>query len=260
MRELDGRVAVVTGAGSGIGRSLAGRFTVEGMHVVLADVEEAALRAEVLAVPTDVTSRESVARLAERAFGRFGAVHVLCNNAGIAVAGSLVGADPADWQRAMAINFWGVVHGLDAFLPRMLAEGRGGHVVNTASMAGLLTPPLGGPYSVTKHGVVALSEALAQDLALRRARIGVSVLCPGFVATRLADSAPGADALVRALVGGGRPAEEIADRTVRAIRQGEFYVLTHPGMAPAIRRRAARIAAGTAPAPLSLRRSRAGSR
>src|SRR5205085_2676556 len=139
-----------------------------------------------------------------------------------------------------------------AFVPRMLAQPGRAHIVNTASMAGLVTSPSSGPYSATKHAVVALSEALAQDLSLRRARVEVSVLCPGWVATRFADSI--ADPMVRAMVGRGRPPEEIADRTVRAVRNGELYVLTHPEMAPAILRRAERIVAGSGPKPRRFRR------
>ena len=135
----------------------------------------------------------------------------------------------------------------------MIAQGGPAHVVNTASMAGLVTPPLSGAYSVTKHAVVALSESLAQDLSLRGARVGVSVLCPGWVATRLLESARGGDPVLRALVAHGRPAEEIADRTVRAVRSGEFYVLTHAEMAQAVLRRAEDIVAGRAPKAIRLR-------
>ena len=143
-----GRVAVVTGGAGGIGLAMARAFALRGARIVLADVDAPALAraeqelaaagAEALGVVADVTRRESVAALADAAFGRFGAVHLLCNNAGIAVAGPLVGADAGDWRKAMDVNFWGVVHGIDAFLPRMIAQRRGGHVVNTASMAGLV--------------------------------------------------------------------------------------------------------------------------
>ena len=167
----------------------------------------------------------------------------------------------ARWQRVVAVNLWGAIHGCLAFVPRMLAQRGAAHVVNTASMAGLVTPPLAGPYAVSKHGVVALSEALVQDLSLRGARIGVSVLCPGWVATRLAESARGADAVVRSLIAHGIAPEAVAEQTVRAVREDRFYVLTHAEMVPAVRRRAEEIVSGRAPAAPSLRRrsrSRAG--
>ncbi len=268
MRTLRGKTAVITGAASGIGRALARRLAAERMRLVLADVDAKGLRQvasdlpDALPVRADVSRMSDVQALAAAAWKRCGAVHLLFNNAGVADYGAVWEVPLRRWRRIVGVNLWGAVHGCLAFLPRMIAQAAPGHVVNTASMAGLLTPPLAGPYSVTKHSVVALSEALVQDLSLRRARIGVSVLCPGWVSTRLAESAPGADAVVRALVSGGRSPEEIADRTVRAIRSGEFYVLTHPEMAPAVRRRTAQILAGKAPArlPFRLRRSRAASR
>src|SRR2546422_3726071 len=187
-----------------------------------------------LAVPTDVSRMRDVEMLAAKAYARFGRVHLLCNNAGVAEYGAVWEVSLRRWQRVLGVNLWGTVHGCLAFVPRMIAQGESAHIVNTASMAGLVTPPLAGAYSVSKHAVVALSEALVQDLALRRARIGVSVLCPGWVATRLAQSAPGADAVLRSLIAHGQRPEAVAERAVRAIRSGEFYVLTHPEMAPAV--------------------------
>jgi NAD(P)-dependent dehydrogenase (short-subunit alcohol dehydrogenase family) len=252
------RVAVVTGGGGGIGLALARAFAERGSALVLADVDPVALErgeaelaargAEVLAVRTDVTRRESVAALADRAFERFGAVHVLCNNAGIAVAGPLVGADPADWQAAMAINFWGVVHGVDAFLPRMLAQGQGGHVVNTASMAGLVGMDQLGIYCATKFAVVGLTESLHRELAPRG--IGVSVLCPMVVATNITENSArllgrgspygGAGAPKIELRGGVITAEEVARRVVQAIETRSLYVFTHPEQREILRRRARR--------------------
>jgi NAD(P)-dependent dehydrogenase (short-subunit alcohol dehydrogenase family) len=259
---------VITGAASGIGRALAQRLAREGMRLALADVDVKRLRQVASALPgalavrTDVSRMADVQALAAKAYARFGAVHLLCNNAGVAEYGPVWEVPLRRWRRVLATNLWGAIHGCLVFVPRMLAQGEPAHVVNTASMAGLVTPPLAGAYSVSKHAVVALSEALAQDLSLRKARIEVSVLCPGWVATRLADSATRVDPVVRALLSGGRPAEEIADRAVRAVRSGEFYVLTHPEMAKAVRRRAEEIVAGRAPrAPslsLSSRRSREG--
>src|SRR5262249_10729230 len=238
------------------------------MRLVLADVNRrrlAEVAAEIpgsLPIRADVSRAREVQSLAPKAYARFGAVHLLCNNAGVAEYGALWEVPLARWRRVVGVNLWGVIHGCLAFLPRMIAQGDPGHVLNTASMAGLVTPPMGGAYSVTKHAVVALSESLAQDLALRQTRIGVSVLCPGWVATRLLQSAPGTDPLIRALVAQGASPDAIADRAVRAVRSGEFYVLTHPEMAPAVRRRAEEILAGRAPAAATFRgkRSRAASR
>ncbi len=266
MRTLRGKTAVITGAASGIGRALAERLARERMRLVLADVDGRRLRQVAAALPGSLAVRADVSRmrdvqaLAAKAYARFGAVHLLCNNAGIAGHGAVWEVPLRGWQRIVAVNLWGAIHGCLAFLPRMIAQGGSAHVVNTASMAGLVTPPLSGAYSVTKHAVVALSEALAQDLSVRRTRIGVSVLCPGWVATRLLESARGADPVLQALVARGRRAEEIADRTVNAVRSGEFYVLTHPEMAPAVLRRAQDIVAGRAPkaTPFSLPRSRGG--
>ena len=268
MRSLRGKTAVVTGAASGIGRALAERLARERMHLVLADIDGRGLRdlartiPGAIAVRADVSRMSDVESLASKAYARFGAVHLLCNNAGVAEYGAVWEVPVRRWRRVIGANLWGAVHGCLAFVPRMIAQGESAHIVNTASMAGLVTPPFAGAYSVSKHAVVALSEALVQDLALRRARIGVSVLCPGWVATRLAQSAPGADAVLRSLIAQGQRPEAVAERAVRAIRSGEFYVLTHPEMAPAVQRRAEAILAGRVPAAPALRppRSRAASR
>jgi NAD(P)-dependent dehydrogenase (short-subunit alcohol dehydrogenase family) len=260
VRSLRGKTAVVTGAASGIGRALAHRLAREGMRLVLADIDQEKLRevaGEIrgaLPVRTDVSRMAQVELLAAKAYARFGAVHLLCNNAGVAEYGPLWELPLPRWQRVIGVNLWGAIHGCLAFVPRMLAQGGAAHVVNTASMAGLVTPPLAAAYSVSKHGVVALSEALVQDLSLRGARIGVSVLCPGWVATRLVHSARGAGAIVRSLIAHGIPPEAVAEQTVRAVRENRFYVLTHPQMAPAVRRRAEEILEGRAPAPRPLRR------
>jgi NAD(P)-dependent dehydrogenase (short-subunit alcohol dehydrogenase family) len=235
------------------------------MRLVLADVDLPRLRAVAAEIPgslalrTDVSRFADVETLAEKAYARFGAVHLLCNNAGIADGGPIWEVPLPRFQRVLAVNLWGVIHGCRAFVPRMLGQGEPGHVLNTASMAGLVTPPLAGAYSVSKQGVVALSEALVQDLAHRGASIGVSVLCPGWVATRLLASLPAVDPVVRALVAHGLSPEVVADQAVRAVRDGRFYVLTHPAMAEAIEARAERILAGRAPGGPALkprRRSR----
>src|SRR5207247_143348 len=187
----------VTGGGSGIGRGLALAFAREGARVVLADVDESAmdgvareargLGVEALAVRTDVSELVSVQALAERAWQAFGGVHVLCNNAGVALWGGLERATHRDWQWAMGVNLWGVIHGVETFVPRMIAAGEPGHVVNTASMAGLIASQGLGVYNTTKYAVVGLSETLAKDL--KPYRIGVSVLCPMGVATQIRESA-----------------------------------------------------------------------
>lgn len=257
------RVAVVTGGGSGIGAAMATAFAARGATLVLADVDPAALAqtaatleaagATVLAVPTDVGDRAQVDALAAAAVERFGAVHVVCNNAGIAVAGPLADATAADWEYTMRVNFWGVVHGVSAFVPRLIAQGQGGHVVNTASMAGLVGMEWLGVYCASKFAVVGLTEALQREL--RPHGIGVSVLCPMIVQTAITansirnrpaalrnpgtqDLMPEADA--PPLAGGIIPVDEVSRRVVRAIDRGDFYVLTHPEQRDILRRRAAR--------------------
>lgn len=260
MRSLRGKTAVVTGAASGIGKALALRLAREGMRLVLADVDARRLREVASALPGALPVRADVARmadveaLADRAWARFGSVDLLVNNAGIAEVGPLWEVPLARWRRVLGVNLWGAIHGCLAFVPRMLAQGTVGHVLNTASMAGLVTPAGSAAYSVGKHGVVALSEALAQDLALRRARIGVSVLCPGWVSTGIFDAVPGAGPGLRALVARGQSPDAVAEQAVRAVREGRLYVLTDPRMGKAVLQRAQAIA----PAPA--RRVRAKSR
>jgi len=262
------RVAVVTGGASGIGDALARAFAARGASLVLADLDEEGLsRAErrhadaghpVLAVPTDVTRRAALEALAEATLRRFGAVHLLCNNAGIATFGDMAKVPAEDWEFTMGVNFWGVVHGVQAFVPRMVAQAQGGHVVNTASMAGLVGMRWLGVYCASKFAVVGLSEALHRELEPHD--IGVSVLCPMVVDTPIAENsqrmrpaalrpepaAPGAS-------GGGSPppagsmqggvvtADAVAARVVAAIEGRQLYVLTHPEQREILRRRAARL-------------------
>lgn len=242
---------MVTGAASGIGLALARRFGAEGMRVVLADVEaeplraaEAALRdagVDACAVRTDVARAESVEALARRTLEAFGSVHVVCNNAGVFAGGLSWEVPLADWEWVLGVNLWGVIHGMRSFLPLLHAHGEEAHVVNTASMAGLVTNPFAAPYTVSKHAVVALSETLYHELTLRRSPVGVSVLCPEAVATRIGASERNRDAgaarapetaeqafvreaLTRSVAGGVAP-EAMAERVVAAIRDRRFYVL-----------------------------------
>jgi NAD(P)-dependent dehydrogenase (short-subunit alcohol dehydrogenase family) len=255
MRELGGRVAVVTGAASGIGLALAQRLGAEGMRVVLADVEEPALEGaareltaagvECRAVATDVSRAEAVERLAEATLDHFGAVHVVCNNAGVfGAAGAAWEVAREEFEWVLSVNLWGVIHGVQSFVPRLLAGGEEGHVVNTASMAGVTSLPFAAAYVASKHAVLALSECLYHELRARGARIGVSALCPEGVATRIdraernrpaprgpAPRAVPAEAeLVRRAIAQavrhGTPPATIAARTVEAIREGRFYVLS----------------------------------
>jgi len=244
-----GKVAVVTGAGSGIGRALAERFARSGLNIVLADVQAdalekaagdvAALGVETLAVPTDVTVEADVQALAAAALERFGAVHIVCNNAG--VAGK---ADPwfgplSSWQWVMGVNFWGVVHGIRAFLPHLL---EGGHIVNTASIAGLL-PGFTPSYNASKHAVVAITEDLYNDMQTAGLPVGVSVLCPGWVRTAIFEAdrnwpaalgevpEQGMTAVIghhfeRAIDEGATPAA-VADAVADAVTAGRFWVIPH---------------------------------
>jgi NAD(P)-dependent dehydrogenase (short-subunit alcohol dehydrogenase family) len=246
---------VVTGGASGIGRALALTFAREGARVVLGDRDEAgmaevaaAVRArggEVLAVPTDVSELAQVQALAERAYAAFGAVHVLCNNAGVAVWGGLETATHRDWQWVLGINLWGVIHGVEAFVPRMIAQKAPAHIVNTASMAGLIASQGLGVYNTSKYAVVGLSETLAKDL--RPHGIGVSVLCPMGVDTRinasernrpaaLRNDAPSGEAAVQ-LIGRTLAPETVAEMVLAAVRDNRLYVITHDEGLEPLRRR-----------------------
>jgi NAD(P)-dependent dehydrogenase (short-subunit alcohol dehydrogenase family) len=265
MKEFKDKVAVVTGAASGIGFAMADRFASVGMKVVLADIEQPELDkarmqleakgAPVIAVHTDVARAEAVEALAERAYSEYGAVHIVCNNAGVSLGGLTWEHSVADWQWVLGVNLWGVIHGVRSFVPRMLDGGEEGHVVNTASVAGLISSPYISAYQVTKHAVVTLSESLRMELEISASKLSASVLCPGFVATRIADAArnrphaPGVDDaqvsapqqmirdLARQQVADGIKPGDVAELVLEAVRADRFYVLTHRRYEKLIRRR-----------------------
>lgn len=267
MKDFKDRVAVVTGAASGIGKGLAERCVHEGMKVVLADIEtdtllsvERDLRGEgdVIAVRTDVSRLADIEHLADLAYDRFGSVDLLCNNAGVGAGGKTWECTEKDWAWTLGVNLWGVIHAINIFVPRMLAQDTDAHIVNTASIEGLWARPRHAPYQVSKHGVVNLSEVLYQDLKFEGSRIGVSVLCPGAVDTRIVDSwrnrpddfrndgpppAP-LDETTKARIQrlrdsfrqGMTPAE-CAEKVFQAIRSESLYVLTHPQLKTYVRER-----------------------
>ena len=275
MREFSGRVAVVTGAASGIGRALAVEAARRGMRVALADVDETGLEetrrqvvaqgATALARRTDVSREEDVALLADAAQRELGGTHLLFNNAGVLVGGCVWERTADDWKWVLGVNVWGVIHGVRVFVPRMLAAGEPGHVVNTASVGGLLTGPFLSPYVVSKHAVVALSEALHYELIARGAKVGASVLCPGAVRTgiwrseriRPADLAQthapsGADERsfldgMTASIDAGIDAEKIAPGIFDAVAAGRFWILPDPSFLPLIKQRFDGMLAGTNP-------------
>ena len=273
MEDLQGKVAVITGGASGIGRAVAERAAAEGMKIVLGDIEEgplaravddlAAAGAEAIGVRTDVADRASVEALRDRALDRFGAVHLVHNNAGIGLGGPIWEVTEEDWRWILGVNLWGVIHGVATFTPLLLEQGEG-HIVNTASVAGLIVAPFLGPYNATKQAVVAMTETLFKDLQTIAAPVGVSVLCPGFVQTRIAESdrnrpewAPDRDTMgaaevqgvVQNLVDGGIAPATVADRVIDAVRTNTFYILTHPELDIAITTRFDDIVQGRAPSP-----------
>jgi NAD(P)-dependent dehydrogenase (short-subunit alcohol dehydrogenase family) len=261
MREFKNKVAVVTGAASGIGLALAQKCAAEGMRVVLADVEAGALDqaarsmadATILPYKVDVSDPDAVETMAEAVYKQFRAVNLLFNNAGVAPDPKPSWAQSLDtWKWLIGVNFCGVIHGLRSFVPRMLAGGQEGHIVNTASVAGLSSGAMISPYFATKHAVVALSESLSLELQMAQANIGASVLCPAFVKTKIGESQrnrPGADAansapvssefaaMVRALIETGVPPDSIAEKVFEAIQANQFWILTRPDYDPIIKGR-----------------------
>ena len=261
MKMLEGRIAAVTGAASGLGRAMALAFAGEGMHAALADIDEPGLKSTLnevqgrgvraFAMRVDVSRYQEVESFCSKAIAQFGATHVVCNNAGVSPLGAVWENTLADWQWILGVNLWGVIHGVRAFVPGLLAQGEG-HVVNTASVAGLISPPGMGAYNVTKHAVVALSESLYHDLRLRGSPVGVSVLCPAYVPTGIADcernrprellnpaKKPSKEEamLKKAVASGKLSADDVARAVVAAVKEERFYVLTHPRIKGAIRAR-----------------------
>jgi len=257
MKDFQNKVAVITGGASGLGRAMAERFAKDGMRIVLADVEPEALAkaesemkaagAKVIGVRTDVSKAADVEALAQKTIAAFGGVHLVANNAGVAPLGSAWENSVADWEWTLGVNLWGVIHGVRVFTPIMLAQGGEAHIINTASVSGLISPPASAMYNVTKHAVVTLTETLYHDLALERSSIGCSVLCPAYVPTGIIDSernrpAPlqnpaqektaeqqAREAMLRKAVTSGKlSAAEVAQKVFEAVRDGRFYILTHP--------------------------------
>jgi NAD(P)-dependent dehydrogenase (short-subunit alcohol dehydrogenase family) len=255
MKDLTGRVAVVTGAASGIGLATATRFAREGMKVAMADIEEQPLQDavrtlqgaghEVIGVRTDVAKWEAVQNLAEATIDAFGGVHVLHNNAGVVVSGPVSELSLADWEWVLGVDLWSVIYGIKAFLPLIKRSGEG-HVVNTASTAGLQSSPSIGPYNVAKFGVVAITETLRLELEAEKSPVSASVLCPGAINTQIVNSKRNREAesarqhegsaaermfeerAGRLLVEHGKDPSEVADMIVNAIVEDEFWILTHP--------------------------------
>jgi NAD(P)-dependent dehydrogenase (short-subunit alcohol dehydrogenase family) len=259
--ELSGKVAVVTGGASGIGKGIATQLAAEGMRVIIADIERDALdktAGEIGAVgmPVDVSDLDSVQALARAAQDLYGTVHVVCNNAGIGPMAAIKDLTMDDWNWILGVNLYGVIHGVHTFLPILRSNRDGGWIVNTASMAGLVASPRLGSYAVAKYGVVALTEVLAAELAAEGSQVGVSVLCPGTVRTNIGTSSRNRPAGLpdRGLQDIDIQLEDNPEHrwigpdeagavVVRAIKRGYLYALTHPDGYPRVRERHEAIAA-----------------
>jgi NAD(P)-dependent dehydrogenase (short-subunit alcohol dehydrogenase family) len=283
MQDFEGKVAVITGAASGIGRALTEKCLAEGMHVVMGDIEEGALHQaaaelqsagqnSVLPVKTNVAILEEIENLKQKAVDTFGGVHLLFNNAGIGGGGNSWNSTQKDWDWVLGVNLWSVIHGLRVFVPQMIAQDTPCHIVNTASVAGLLGGTTNAAYAVTKHGVVALTESLFRDLQAENLKIGASVLCPGLIDTSIMDSsrnrpeslvddvepvkltaeqAAARAQFAAALKRGMQPAE-VAEIVFAGIRADRLYIQTHDTFNPMLLERAENIASGTNPATIKL--------
>ncbi len=253
LTEFEGRVAVVTGAASGIGKALCERFAREGMKVVMADVENDQLReaareietlgSEILAVRTDVSQADDLSALAEATLERFGKVHVLCNNAGVFAGGRTWEAIGTDWEWVLGVNVYGVLYGIRAFVPIMLEQNEPAHVVNTCSMAGLINTPFSGAYNVSKHAALSLTETLYHELNTLETPVGVSALCPELIRTGIGRSERNRPAHLKRPDDAGTPEQEMvetvirtsidsgispsvmADRVFEGIKEDRFYLL-----------------------------------
>jgi len=287
MNEFKGKVAVVTGAASGIGFALAEKCLAEGMHVVMADIEQAALETAaeklsaagnntILPVKTDVSIAAEIEKLKDKTVEEFGAVHLLFNNAGVGGGGNSWTATKEDWDWVLGVNLWSIIYGVQTFVPQMIAQDTECHVVNTASVAGLLGGSTNACYSVTKHGVVAFTENFFADLRNEDTKIGTSVLCPGFVNTNIFDSgrnrperlanqtpdatpAPEAQARIdmfKKILENGVQPSQIADIVFKGIRNNQLYILTHDQFGPLIEQRAHNIIQGINPTEVILPGSR----
>ena len=265
MKEFQGRTAVITGAASGIGLELTKRALAEGMNVVMADIEQDKLAAaaqalgvdaaRILTRRTDVSREEEIAALADAAFTRFGGVHLLCNNAGVGLTRVTWEHTTADWSWVLGVDLFSVIYGIQHFVPRMLAQGDEGHVVNTASAAGLTSTPGMAAYNIAKHGVVTLSETMYGELLAAKAKVGVSVLCPAWVPTAIHDSARNrqehfgqpkpADPLSaayhermgKAVKSGRLTATDMASEVFAAVQENRFYIIPHRKLNNAIQLR-----------------------
>jgi NAD(P)-dependent dehydrogenase (short-subunit alcohol dehydrogenase family) len=275
MDELQGKTAVVTGAASGIGLGLARRLAAEGMRLALADIEAEPLEAaatelraagaQVLTVVTDVSDGTQVDALGDAVVATFGGVDLVCNNAGVGGGGLVQDLTTADWQWVLGVNLWGVIHGMRVFLPKLVAQGSG-HIVNTASLAGLVAAPFMGPYNASKFAVVAISETAFHEMSITGSGVGISVLCPAWVRTRIAESgrnrpealtnppAPGDEAagaglvsIMQGLIDNGIDPADVADQVVDAVRTGRFWILTHPESVANVTARIDALAAGESP-------------
>ena len=285
MREFAGKTAVVTGAASGMGLAFARRFAAEGMNVVLADIEADALQAQVvqlqqeernvLGVVVNTMRREALEELRDRTIAEFGNVHILINNAGVAsmedagvntdgaVRGSWEVPDEI-WDWVLGVNFWGVLFGIQTFVPHMLEHGEEGHIVNTASLAGLM--PGGGAYSVSKHAVLTLTEGLYQQFEQVGAKLSASVLCPGFVNTNIghaernrpeefgerAEITPEQEQGILMMLGGGMDPDQVAEIVFDSIVEQRCYILPHPAWDDVVRGRVEHVLARGAPITVNM--------